>query len=85
MHDTNHARRDSRGFTLIELMVVVAVIGIIAGITIPGYVQGRVAAHESAVVGTMRAISTGQFKFKTMALVDSDQNGGYEFGWEDPR
>ncbi len=69
-----------RGLTLVELMVVVAVIGILAGLVVPGFVQGRVAANEGAVVGTLRAVSTGQFKFKTMGLVDTNSNGGYEYG-----
>lgn len=79
-HTHSVKREDQRGFTIVELMIVVAVLGIIAGIAIPGYVQGRVAANESAVIGTLRAMATGQFKFKTMSLVDVDRNGGYEFG-----
>ena len=75
----NHPVR-AAGFTIVELMIVVAVLGIIAGIAIPGFVHGRVAANETAVIGSLRAIATGQFKFKTLALVDVNGNGAYEFG-----
>ncbi|MCA8943608.1 MAG: prepilin-type N-terminal cleavage/methylation domain-containing protein [Planctomycetes bacterium] len=82
MPDTRSLRPlvNQRGFSLVEMMVVVAVIAILSGILVPNFVQGRVAANESAVIGTLRAISTGQFRFKAMALVDVDGNGGYEYG-----
>lgn len=79
-HARSNANADDRGFSLVEVMVVVAIIAILAGILIPNFVQGRVAANESSVIGTLRAIATGQFKFKSMALVDTNGNGGYEYG-----
>ncbi len=42
------ANRDQKGFTLIELMIVIAIIGILAAIAIPNFVQYRKRAYDSA-------------------------------------
>ncbi len=44
------------GFTLIELMVVVAIIAIIAAIAIPNLLRSRMQSNESAAVGNLRTI-----------------------------
>ena len=50
----------NKGFTLIELMVVVAVISIIAAIAIPMFQRSRMAASESAAIATLRTILVSQ-------------------------
>jgi prepilin-type N-terminal cleavage/methylation domain-containing protein len=69
-----------RGFTLIELMIVVAIIAIIASMAVPNLMASGSAANEAATAATMRTLSTAQFRFKTMAFVDADNNGVFEFG-----
>jgi type IV pilus assembly protein PilA len=47
-----------KGFSLVELLLVVAVIVIIAAIAIPNFIQSRIRANESSAVGSMRTIYT---------------------------
>ena len=52
------ARAGERGFTLIELMIVVAIIAILAGILIPNFVNARAQAQTSACESNLRSIAT---------------------------
>jgi len=61
---TNRATRSS-GFSLIELLIVVAVILIIAGIAIPNFLRSKMAANEGAAVANMRTITTSNVVYST--------------------
>lgn len=54
------------GFSLIELLIVVAVILIIAAIVIPNLRRSRMAANEASAVGSVRAINTAAFEFDSI-------------------
>ena len=51
-------RHTTKGFSLIELLIVVAVILIIAGIAIPNLLRSRMAANEASAVATLRTLNT---------------------------
>ena len=51
------------GFSLIELLIVVAIILIIAAIAIPNLLKSKMAANESSAVGSIRTINTGEVTY----------------------
>jgi len=54
-----------RGFSLIELLIVVAVILVIVAIAIPNLMKSRIAANESSAVGSLRAINNAEVTYNT--------------------
>ncbi len=59
--------KKSRGFSLLELLIVVAIILIIATIAIPSLLRSRQAANESGAVANLRTINTAQVTYMSGA------------------
>ncbi len=69
-----------QGFTLIELMIVVAIIAIIAAIAIPQLLRSRVSSNEVTAIGTLTTLRTVQAQFQQARVVDQNFNGTGEYG-----
>ncbi|MGH9351524.1 MAG: prepilin-type N-terminal cleavage/methylation domain-containing protein [Terriglobia bacterium] len=58
-------KRTAKGFSLIELLIVVAIILIIAAIAIPNLLRSRIAANQASAVGSLKAINTSEVAYLT--------------------
>jgi prepilin-type N-terminal cleavage/methylation domain-containing protein len=69
-------RLPERGFTLIEIMIVVAIIALLAAVAIPNILRGRTTSNESAAIGNIRALISSLEMFRSVnnAYPDGDNN-----------
>src|SRR4051794_6573138 len=64
-------QRRQAGFTLLELILVVTVIGILVAIAVPGLIRARGSANEASTIGSLRALNSAQTLFSVSC------GGGY--------
>jgi prepilin-type N-terminal cleavage/methylation domain-containing protein len=62
-HITAYDRADASGFSLIELLIVVAIILIIAAIAIPNMLRARISANEASAASSVRTISRAEVSY----------------------
>jgi type IV pilus assembly protein PilA len=56
-------KNSSSGFSLIELLIVVAIILVIAAIAIPSLLHSKMAANEASAVGSLRSLNTASITY----------------------
>jgi len=64
-HKAKKHVKKNKGFSLIELLIVVAIILIIAAIAIPNLLRSRIAANEASAVGSVRTLNTAEITYNT--------------------
>lgn len=55
-----------KGFTLVEIMIVVAIIALLAAIAIPNLLRARLNSNESAAISALKTIATGAISFRSV-------------------
>src|SRR6188768_1316813 len=76
-----HTHGAKKAFTLIELVIVAAIITIVATIALPKLMAARLVANETAAITSLRALITAQALVQTQAHIDSDGDGTGEDGY----
>lgn len=70
-------KKSARGFSLIELLIVVAIILIIAAIAIPNLLRSRIAANQASAVGSLRTLNTAEITYASTYNTGYTANLGY--------
>jgi prepilin-type N-terminal cleavage/methylation domain-containing protein len=61
--DTSGVMRNSNGFTMIELLIVIALIGILSAVAAASLMSARISSNEASAIGSIRAIVSAEVDF----------------------
>jgi type IV pilus assembly protein PilA len=67
-------QKGQKGFSLVELLIVVCIILVIAAIAIPSFLRAKMAANEASAVASLRTINTAEIVYTTTFNIGSSQN-----------
>jgi len=62
----NGIKSHRRGFTLVEIMIIVAIIAMLAAISIPAFLRARIQANETSAIASLRTISTACVGYRSI-------------------
>ena len=68
------------GLTLVEILIVVAILAILTAIVVPNVIAAKIATNESAAIATLRTFVTAQAQLQGSGKIDADKDSIGEFG-----
>lgn len=68
------------GFTLIELMIVVAIISILLALAVPNLLRSRMSANEASAVSSLRTLNTGEVSYQASGISIDPTTGVGQYG-----
>jgi len=72
-------KRDERGFTLIEIMIVVLIIGVLLAIAVPSFVNARTTSRANACIANLKQVDSAKEQF----AMDNKLAAGAAVAWTD--
>ena len=76
---SNHINKNRRGFTLVEIMIAIFIIGLLLAIAIPSFIQARDTSRKKTCIANMAVLQYAKSQF----AMDKNKDGDYTVAWDD--